>query len=580
VSRSLYPFALCLTLVLLATMWLRPGLAQELIEMAGRIRLQSPDPLRSSSTAATGSTPPADPFLQVPYDSVARPPMNPVPVTRPVNWPGTSTQPAVSPAPQMPAAANPPAGGGVQVWDPNAGRYAAPPNSAPQYAPQAPQYVAQAPQYVAQAPQPSSPPLQAPYVPPTGMSSLGPSASMPPPAANISPPASNAFPPPAAGMPPVANTLPPGANVLPPAGNGSLVQPPQQAPPAAPPAGQQFPPSPNFNAPNMQVWLTDATTAGRIGNQVVLIGDLYALFADTVFRNNVEIPPEQRELAFKQAQRPLLKQSIEQKLVYNDALKTIPKEALPKVEEQINEGFKKEMLPRLFKANEVSNVQELDKKMRERGSSLDFMRRTFLEQSIYGEWIRTKTKSKEDIPPSELIGYYRTHLTEYDIIAKARWEELMVEYHRFPNKAAAKSAIAQMGNAVQSGRPLAEVAKVGSHGLTAAEGGQWDWTTKDSLSTKEIDRAIFGLPVGQLSQIIETERGFHIVRVVERQDAGRKEFIDVQSDIRKQLKEAKEKKLRDDYISQLRATTPIWTMFDNEPGGIEGPQQLRRSILE
>jgi parvulin-like peptidyl-prolyl isomerase len=228
----------------------------------------------------------------------------------------------------------------------------------------------------------------------------------------------------------------------------------------------------------------------------------------------------------------------------------------------------------------VATVPELDRKMRDRGSSLDFLRRTFLEQQIYQQWISSKSKTKEDIPHAEVIGYYRTHPADYDIPAKAKWEELMVRFDQIPDKAAAKAAIAQMGNAVQSGRPLAEVAKAGSHGATAAEGGQWDWTTKDSLTAKEIDRAIFGLPVGSLSQIIETDRGFHIVRVVERQEASKQPFLDVQTDIRKQLREEKEKKLRDDYINQLRATTPIWTMFDKEPGGLEGVPQPRRSVFE
>jgi parvulin-like peptidyl-prolyl isomerase len=428
---------------------------------------------------------------------------------------------------------------------------------------------------------------QAPYVPPTGMSTLGPSASLPPPAASPLPQANNGYPPPAAVPPQNANPQPPPNNV-------PLLQPPQQVvPPAVPPAqqappmAQQAPPPVNFNAPNMQVYpsppkeLAAAAAAGRVGNQVILVGDLNALGSDMAFQRGVDIPPEHRDAWLKSGHRQLLKMCIEQKLVYNDALKTMPKEAHPKVEEQINEGFKKEMLPRLLKANEVSTVQELDKKMRERGSSLDFMRRTFLEQTIYGEWVRTKTKSKEDIPHSEVVGYFRAHLTDYDIPANARWEELMVRFDRFPNKAAAKAAIAQLGNAVQAGHPFAEVAKTASHGATAAEGGQWDWTTKDSLTSKEIDRAVFGLPVGTLSQIIETDRGFHIVRVVERQEASRKDFIDVQTDIRKHLKEEKEKRLRDDYINELRAKTPIWTMFDNEPGGLEGkPEPSRQSVFE
>ena len=57
-------------------------------------------------------------------------------------------------------------------------------------------------------------------------------------------------------------------------------------------------------------------------------------------------------------------------------------------------------------------------------------------------------------------------------------------------------------------------------GPTSHEGGRYDWTTKGSLVSDVIDQAIFSLPVGKLSRILEDEKGFHIVRVIEREDCG------------------------------------------------------------
>jgi parvulin-like peptidyl-prolyl isomerase len=85
--------------------------------------------------------------------------------------------------------------------------------------------------------------------------------------------------------------------------------------------------------------------------------------------------------------------------------------------------------------------------------------------------------------------------------------------------------------------PFAEVARRGSHGLTAARGGQRDWTTKGSLKSAVVDEALFGLPVMRMSHILEDDDGFHIVRVIQRKDAFRTPFKDAQVEIRKQLKE-------------------------------------------
>jgi hypothetical protein len=341
-----------------------------------------------------------------------------------------------------------------------------------------------------------------------------------------------------------------------------------------------------LGAQNLQVYpsetkdLPDAQTAAKIGDSIIMIGDLKAMASDHMFRNGINVPPELLEKAYEQAYRPLLKQLIETKLIYNDALHTIPKEALPKIEGDLNGEFDKTVLPKLLESHNASTLQELDAKMRARGSSLDFMRRTSFEKNMAQGWLQQKIKFKEEIPISDVIGYYQSHLADYEFPAKARWEELFVAFDRYPDKAAAWAAVAQMGTAIQQGQPFADVAKASSQGITASEGGQWDWTVKGSLSTKLIDEAIFSLPVGVMSQIFATERGFHIVRVIERTDAGKKGFIDIQPEIKKQLKQERLQKQIEGYLKEIRDKTPVWTMFDKEPGGLEGIKEERRSVFE
>ncbi len=542
-------------------MWLRPGLAQEWLEMANRIRAQSPD--RYGSPGASNNNSPYDPLAQVPYDSVSRPPMQPVPVTRPVNWPGSSVESGANVA--QPAAPPVNSATGVKVWDPS-GRYAGLANTAPQSVPQnavpssPSQYPPQQPVATPSQTMPASTAPQQPW-----WQQLTPNQQ---PVSSVAPEAVPVVNPPAAGS----------VNYNP------VIQPVNAS--AVPPAGTQLATVPDLGAQNLQVFpsqpkeLPDAQVAAKIGSEAVLMGDLKAMVSDALFRNKMQIPAEQREKVQEQFCRMMLKQIIETKLIYNDALHTIPKEALPKIEGDLNGEFDKVVLPKLLESHEATTVQELDRKMRERGSSLEFMRRCNFEKNMSQGWLQQKIKFKEEVPLSDVLGYYKSHMADYEFPTKARWEELMVPFVSFPDKAAAWAAIAQMGTAVQQGQPFAEVAKTSSQGLTASEGGQWDWTTKDSLASKQIDQAVFGLPVGTLSQIIETERGFHIVRVAERIEAGRKSFMEMQPEIKKQLKQERIQKQIDNYLSDIRQKTPIWTMYDDQPGGLEGVQQERRSVFE
>ena len=121
-----------------------------------------------------------------------------------------------------------------------------------------------------------------------------------------------------------------------------------------------------------------------------------------------------------------------------------------------------------------------------------------------------------------------------------------------------------MGNDVMLRQiPFADVARARSHGSTASDGGRRDWTTKGALVSEALDHAIFSLPVGQLSTILEDKFGYHIIRVVERVDAHRTPFRDAQVDIEEEIKKSHRKANLEKYFEQLRKDVRVWTIFDD-----------------
>ena len=122
-ARTFYSVVFCLALAMLATMWLKPGVAQDLIDMARRVRMQSPDPIAG---APQYSLPP-----NLPGSNMPGAPVQPMPATRPVGWPGTPASSYNPPPPQYRAQSGPAnnavPGAGVTVWDPTGNRMVAAP---------------------------------------------------------------------------------------------------------------------------------------------------------------------------------------------------------------------------------------------------------------------------------------------------------------------------------------------------------------------------------------------------------------------------------------------------------------------
>jgi parvulin-like peptidyl-prolyl isomerase len=249
-------------------------------------------------------------------------------------------------------------------------------------------------------------------------------------------------------------------------------------------------------------------------------------------------------------------------LIFQDVKRDIPAEGMAGVNKQLSGLFEKNELPKLMKRENANNYQELEHKLHAYGSSVAQEKKAFIEKSLVGEWVRRQIKPDEVPTVTEMTRYYESHKADFTTSAKARWEEIAVSKSKYATKEEAFAAIAQLGNQVLAGAPFAEVAKQGSDGFTAAKGGVRDWISKGSLTDKEIEEAVFGLPVGQLSQIIETNTDFNIIRVLERVDRKTEEFLTAQEKIVKKIKEERTERQLREYLERLEKRTPIWTIYD------------------
>lgn len=308
-----------------------------------------------------------------------------------------------------------------------------------------------------------------------------------------------------------------------------------------------------------------AQVVARVGPEVVLAGDLMTPAASE-WLNKVSpgLEPEQvAELRLKIYQQ-VISQHLETLLVYVDACRTIPEENFPEIREKVNEAFDQEQLPRMVQAAGVESVREYEQLLRSQGQSLGRMRKMFFERALAQEWLQQNANTSGEIPHAEMIAWYQNHLDEYEFPAKAQFEQMTVKVNQKQPRNQAWNRLAAMGNDVLNGRSFSEVAKESSEGPTAYNGGLYEWTTQGSLVSEVIDNAIFSLPVGELSAILDTQQALHIVRVLERSDAGRTPFVEAQVAIRMKLRRQQQDSTRKEYLDRLKDRTPIWTVFDDK----------------
>ncbi|MCF6277176.1 MAG: peptidyl-prolyl cis-trans isomerase [Anaerolineales bacterium] len=360
-----------------------------------------------------------------------------------------------------------------------------------------------------------------------------------------------------------------------------VFSPAQTAPMASPvPAQSQQPTTPSVpaNLDNTQLDNAKLIAGGqilaRINGQIVLASDVLWQVEKLIEANLDRIPPQEIANVRTMLLRQQVLKLVDTKLLYADFRRTVPAESIPQIEENLAKPFEENEIPRLIKLFEVKDRRELAQMLRAGGSSLNDVRLQFNQQTIAGEWLRQITPKPKPVTHEDLLNDYQKRLDEYKFPAKVRWEELAVRFDRVGNdRAAAWRAITQLGNEVWQqvatnpkvrGSVFAKVAQEKSHGITAKQGGQHDWTTQGAMRSEAIDQAIFTLKLGQMSSVLESEQGFHIVRVLERTEAGQTPFTEAQAEIRKKINLQRRRELSKKQLAKLRKKCCIWTVFDGQ----------------
>jgi hypothetical protein len=377
---------------------------------------------------------------------------------------------------------------------------------------------------------------------------------------------------------------------------GAPTRPMEAARPAAWP-GTPVPPDslPAWPGPPAAEWIPfeRARMVARVGADAILVSDLQTVLEEMLDKNLERLAPEQSEsqrkmyrgqlltaveeaaggalsaerLTADQQQRKailqqLLKEQISLKLVFNDARKKIPSENFPNVEKQFNKQFEQFELKKLMSRYQAESWRDLDQALRARGTSFDRVRRESFERNLFQQWLRQQVKFDEEITLEQMRTYYREHPTEFDKTARTRWQMLAVPISSFIGKDEARAAIGRMGNQVIQGADLTAVAKSPDSG---SDGDVREWPDKERRIAPAVEKAIVGLPAGQMSPILEDGGWYYIVRVVERIAAHRQSFEEAQGDIREKIKQQRTNEQMQAYLTRLREQIPVWTILDEKP---------------
>lgn len=331
-----------------------------------------------------------------------------------------------------------------------------------------------------------------------------------------------------------------------------------------------------------------ATVMAVVGQTPILWGDIQpkvdSRIAQVLEQQQVEFTAEQLAPARKNLARGALSQAIQTKMMSESfLLEQVGTQAAEKrreVSEMMHSRARQVFFDNELKGMKekygTEDLNELDAKLREAGSSLRARQREFADMMLGHMYMKSKIEKDPNVTLAEINAAYAKDIDSYRHNAKARWEQLSVLFVNHPSREKARELITAMAVDIYYNEGWKEKAKTKSEEPFAADGGQHDWTAQGSLASKPIDEQVFSIPLNKMSEIIEDDQGLHVIRVLERKPAGILPLADLQDDIRKKLKRQKIAESQAKMIEDMRKKVPVWSIY---PTDLPGAKPLRPSSV-
>ncbi len=255
--------------------------------------------------------------------------------------------------------------------------------------------------------------------------------------------------------------------------------------------------------------------------------------------------------------------------VHTDVLESLIRRELI-YQESKKAGIKpdEEAVDREIKAlrNQFSNENDYRNELSRRNITEDMLRQRLQKNSAIQQYIERQYASTVTVTDSEMVSYYENQLDVFKQPLQVRVSHILVQSDPSwdaSRKRDARKKVEEILNDLKKNRDFAALAREHSDGPTRTNGGDLGYIRPGQLD-KQFESKVFALKVGEVSDIIETDNGFHLFKVVEKKPETILAYEDVKEKIRQFLFEEKAKQEADRQAKVLREKADVRILLSEE----------------
>lgn len=273
-----------------------------------------------------------------------------------------------------------------------------------------------------------------------------------------------------------------------------------------------------------------------VNDDVVTQQDLNKFFLPLKLQIKSRYSGKKLKENLKKAKQNLLKKMVQDKLLLEEAKKngfTVNEARVERKLKSIRENF--------------SSKGKFKEYLKKSGMEISDLKDRYRQQFLIDKLVAKKVKSNVTVTPNELIQYYKENKGRFRKPARVKVRQIFLPKEE---KDASKK-IKKIKKLLNEKASFKQITKKHSQGTNAKKGGLLGVREKGEL-LHEIDKVIFNLEEGGISDVVETSMGYHIFKVEEKYPPSTRDFKEVRSRLKNILFQKKAQEKFQKYLQKLR----------------------------
>jgi len=204
-------------------------------------------------------------------------------------------------------------------------------------------------------------------------------------------------------------------------------------------------------------------------------------------------------------------------------------------------------------------LQQASKDGLDKGPEIEEKLQDLRKRLVVEAYLKKKVETESNVSDEDLKKFYEQNKDKFKTGEQIKASHILVKTEQ-----EAKSILDQ----IKAGGSFEELAKKNSVDSSAAKGGDLGWFGKGSM-VPVFEKAALALKEGQVSDVVKSDFGYHIIKLTGKRPAGIRPLEEVKEQIKGAIMPGKQQEVFQKIKEELKKTAKITIKEDviNEMGG-------------